>query len=138
MKPEHEIAVGSIGLIVAASNADGRHCEKETYRGAQLIMGRFDLSGLTTPFDERLSYMEKHGLEEMVEDSCKRIPASWAPTAFAVYCEVLLSDGFFSNSEKAVLKRIQSLLAVSGEDAMKIIDVLNILHKGQINQPLSF
>lgn len=137
MKQEQEIAIGIIGLIVAASNSDGQHCEKETYRGAQLIMDRFDLTGLTTPFDERLSFLETNGLEQLIRDSCKRIPKDWAATAFAVYCEVLLSDRLFSNSEKGKLALLQSLLAVPDVEVMKIIDVLNTLHKGQLMQPLS-
>lgn len=121
-------------ILVACAEADGEIDNAESTIVASQLMSNPFLNGRSV---ERLIQDAKYnigkagGCAEAVKAACDCIPNAVKKSLFIYASDIILADGFVSKSEEEVLDFLKKNLAISDDDARKIIEVL--LMKNKIN-----
>lgn len=128
-----EEAFASIMLAVVA--ADG-HISQEEAVGFNAVANRMKLfQGMDREqfgemIDRIVGFLKKRGVDFLLEKAGKSLSDDLRPTAFAVAADLAFADGSVEEEEKEIMEKIQGILKIPDELAIKIIEVLAIKNRG--------
>lgn len=123
------------GILLSAVACDG-HISDEEVHGLQTIAARMKLYEGMTPnkwarmMDRLLGILKRQGHDTLMEKATQALPSQLAETAFAAACDLVLADQGIEDEEKQYLSKLQGLLGVEREQAMKIFKVMVIKNRG--------
>jgi hypothetical protein len=80
--------------------------------------------------DRLLGILNRQGHDTLMEKSTQALPSQLAETAFAAACDLVLADQGIEDEEKQYLSKLQGLLGIEREQAMKIFKVMVIKNRG--------
>jgi hypothetical protein len=123
------------GILFCASACDNRIAEAEV---ADLfsITDRLKLfKGLTDDDWNAMVHhlgkrIERDGVEPLLDECVAVLPEDLRDCAFANACDLILADGLVEEEEKVFLELLQKKLAIDGDAAMGIVEVMMIKNKG--------
>ena len=126
-------AIAAICLVAIA--ADGYLSEQEG-REMDMLLSRMrlfksysnDMIGRMK--DSLLNQLKQYGPGRLVENAKAAMPSELAPTAFALAADLVLADGTVTSQEQAFLDDLYRILELSGEQALRIVEVMTIKNRG--------
>ncbi len=126
-------AIAAICLVAIA--ADGYLSEQEG-REMDMLLSRMrlfksysnDMIGRMK--DSLLNQLKQYGPGRLVENAKAAMPSELAPTAFALAADLVLADGTVTAQEQAFLDDLYRILELSGEQALRIVEVMTIKNRG--------
>ena len=126
-------AIAAICLVAIA--ADGYLSEREG-REMDMLLSRMrlfksysnDMIGRMK--DSLLNQLKQYGPGRLVENAKAAMPSELAPTAFALAADLVLADGTVTSQEQAFLDDLYRILELSGEQALRIVEVMTIKNRG--------
>jgi tellurite resistance protein len=128
-------AEGMAGIALCAIAADGVVTEEEA-AGLGTTLSRMKLYHGMSPrdinkmFEKVLKVARGQGVEVLMNQSAEAIKPALRPTAFAIATDLLFADGDVAPEERRYLEKIQKNLGVSDEQALKIVEVMQIKNLG--------
>jgi tellurite resistance protein len=124
-----------VAVSLASVAADGIITDEEA-RGLMVQLYRMKMfSGynnnqMSSIFNKLINIIKKQGIEALVTMSKDSLPEDMRACAFAVATDLALADGDVAEEEKKLLTKIQQVLGIPEEEAVKIIEVMMIKNKG--------
>jgi uncharacterized tellurite resistance protein B-like protein len=128
-----EEAFASILLVTVA--ADG-HISDEEAGTFNATISRMQLYRSVTGqqfsqmMDKLIGLLKKHGHQNLLQRAYETLPPDLRLTAFAVCTDLVFADGSVEQEEKETLEDIQSSLQIPEDQAMQIIEVIQIKNRG--------
>ncbi len=124
-----------VGILMCATACDRRIADAEA---ADLfsITDRMQLfKGLSDDdWDAMIQHLgnrlERSGLESTLDACAAALPEEMRDCAFANACDLILADGVVEEEEKEFLEMLQKKLAIDGDAAVGIVEVMMIKNKG--------
>ncbi len=119
-------------LILLAAAADGfvppeEHMEIRALARRSRVLKAIDASHLAQ-LNRTVSDRVKHRPEGLRE-ACEALPVDMRPSILAHCADVLLADGGLAPAEAEYLNRITAYLAVSEDEARRIVEVLLVKNR---------
>lgn len=122
-------------IMLATVAADGNISDEEV-DGFNAVINRMKLFQAQTAaehkamIDRLLGALNRNGATSLLEKGAEFIPAELRETAFAVAGDFVFADGSVEAEEMAVLEKLQAALKVPEQQALKILEVLEIKNRG--------
>ncbi len=126
-------AFASILLVTVA--ADG-HISDEEAQAFNTVINRMqlyhDVNGeqFSHMMDRLIGMLKKYGQDDLLRRAYKGLTPELRLTAFAVCTDLVFADGTVEDEEKETLEKLQRNLEISEEQALQIIDVIQIKNRG--------
>jgi uncharacterized tellurite resistance protein B-like protein len=126
-------AFAAILLVTVA--ADG-HVSDEEARSFNTVINRMqlyrDMPGdqFSRLMDKLIGLLKRHGHRELLSRAYKGLPEDLRLTAFAVCTDLVFADGTIQDEEKQTLEDIQSSLQIPEQQAIQIIEVIQVKNRG--------
>ncbi|ASC74203.1 hypothetical protein XM38_051780 [Halomicronema hongdechloris C2206] len=126
-------AFAAVCLVAIA--ADGYLSEQEG-RNMTVMLSRMQLfrtysnDVLHRTFDKLLAMLKRQGPGPLVNLAKASLPQNLRETAFAMATDLILSDGAVTEQEQAFLDDLHHILEISGDTALKIVQVMTIKNRG--------
>ena len=74
--------------------------------------------------------LRKEGADLLLESVKETLPSELRESAFAMCCDLTLSDGLMSLDEQTFLKQLHQLLEIPADTADRILSVMHIRNRG--------
>lgn len=122
-------------IMLATVAADG-HVSDEEVDGFNAVINRMKLFQMQSVsehkamIDKLLGMLKRSGATSLLEKGAGCLPAELRETAFAVAGDFVFADGNVEAGEMAVLEKLQAALQVPEQQALKILEVLEIKNRG--------
>lgn len=129
-KPE---AFASILLVTVAADGHVSDEEAELFNTVVNRMQLFrDINGqqYSQMMDKLIGLLKRHGHQNLLTRACAALPEDLRLTAFAVCTDLVFADGTVEADEKVLLENIQTTLQISDEQALQIVEVMQIKNRG--------
>ena len=126
---------GFAGVLLGASACDG-HIADEELQSLFTILGRMRLyqqvpeHKFRSMMDRLLGILKRGGPERLLEETLPAVPPELKETVFANACDIVLADGIVEPDEKEFLNDLMAKLAIAGDRALTIVQVMVIKNKG--------
>lgn len=116
-------------IVVGAFNAGGRAAPEEAVRVNEIfnstkLFRQSSAEPVKAVLDRVVQLFGMYGTEDTVALAGKALPVDLRAPAFAIAVDLVLADGEASDEERKFVDRLQGLLQIPDEDAMKIVDVI--------------
>lgn len=115
-------------IVAAAFNADGRVAPEEAIRVNEIFTAAKLFRSSPEPpkaiVNRVVELFAAHGTDAIVAMAARALPAPLRAPAFAVAVDLVLADGDATAEERTFVDRLQALLGIADDDAVKIVDVL--------------
>ena len=124
-----------LAVALTAVAADGVLTQEEAL-GLTNILSRMHTfekwtqKDLSKAMDKLGRVIKEGGVDTVLQAAAKPLPKELRPTAFAIAADLLLADGTVAETEKAYLGKLQGALGLKDDDALKIVEVLEIKNRG--------
>jgi hypothetical protein len=124
-----------VGILLCASACDG-HVADEEIRDLFTITGRMKLFGGMSEEQWDLmmnglgKILRRDGGEKLLDRCAAALPEELRDCVFANACDIILADGDVEDAEKKFLDTLQKKLAIDGDTALTIVEVLVIKNRG--------
>lgn len=126
---------GFAGVLLGASACDG-HISNEEVQGLFTNLGRMRMYQRYSPpqwdqlMNRLVGILKRRGVDDLLEESVKALPAELRKTAFANAVDIVLADGVVEDDERQFIDKLRSQLDIDGDEAVTIVKVLVIKNKG--------
>ncbi len=123
------------GILLCASACDG-HVADEEMRDLFTITARMKLfAGIAQPqWNSMITGLSKvlrrEGVDKMLDRCVAALPDELRDCVFANACDIVLADGDVESAEKEFLDMLQTKLAIDGDTALNIVEILVIKNRG--------
>lgn len=116
-------------IVIGACRADGRVSPEESVRLNELfnstrLFRQPSPEPVQAVLDRVIQLIDSHSADAVVALAAKALPAELHPPAFAIAADLVLADGQAGVEERAFVDRLQELLEISDEEAIRIVDVI--------------
>ena len=124
-----------VGILLCASACDG-HVADEEVRDLFTITGRMKLFGgmseeqWNSMMNGLCKHLRRDGGEKLLDRCVAALPDELRDCVFANACDIVLADGDVEDAEKEFLDGLQKKLAIDGDTALTIVEVLVIKNRG--------
>lgn len=122
-------------ILLMANAADGELAEEEkealsaTLKRMHLFKTRSSKQ-IEQLFNQSITIFNEHNSCDIFAAAKKALPAKLRETAFAAAADLVFSDGVITEEEGVFLGRMWKALAISDATGKKILDVMEIFHRG--------
>lgn len=122
-------------LVIAVAGIDG-HLADDEVRAANAIFNRMRLFApissdqFSAMIDRLVGYLKKHGSDWLLGKAVASLPAELKQTAFVTAVDLVFADGSVEKSEQAVIEKLQKMLGVSDDLALKAVEIIEIKNRG--------
>ncbi len=122
-------------IMLATVAADGNISDEEV-DGFNAVINRMKLFQAQTAaehkamIDRLFGSLNRNGATSLLEKGAGFLPAELRETAFAVAGDFVFADGSVEAEEMAVIEKLQAALQVPEQQALKILEVLEIKNRG--------
>lgn len=122
-------------ILLMANAADGELAEEEkealsaTLKRMQLFKSR-SAKQREQLFNQSITIFNEHNSCDIFAAAKKALPPKLRETAFAAAADLVFSDGVITEEEGVFLGRMWKALAISDATGKKILDVMEIFHRG--------
>lgn len=122
-------------IMLATVAADG-HISDEEVDGFNAVVNRMKLFQVQSVaehkamMDKLLGLLKRNDASFLLSKGAEFLPAELRETAFAVAGDFVFADGSVEKEEMAVLEKLQATLGVAEQQALKILEVLEIKNRG--------
>jgi tellurite resistance protein len=129
------VAEAFAAICLVAIAADGYLSEQENLEMRMLLSRMKLFKNYSSDMLERmkdglLNQLKQHGPGTLVEAAKSVLPPELAPTAFAIATDLVLADGTVTTQEQAFLDDLYRILELSGDLALKIVEVITLKNQG--------
>lgn len=124
-----------IALMTIVLRIDGQVTDSETNLFAKFTVGKTFFDGFDTIFyfKESLDIFSKQGIIPILNGCIPYISKENAPTLFCLLVDLALADGHLFDTEEQLLIDIKNRLGIDDDVAEKIISVLELRAKYDID-----
>ncbi len=122
-------------VMLATVAADG-HISDEEVDGFNAVVNRMKLFQVQSAsehkamIDKLFGLLKRNDASFLLQKGAESLPAELRETAFAVAGDFVFADGSVEAEEMATLEKLQATLGVAEQQALKILEVLEIKNRG--------
>lgn len=122
-------------IMLATVAADGDISDEEV-DGFNAVINRMKLFQMQSGaehkkmIDKLMGLLNRHDASFLLQKGAEFLPSELRETAFAVAGDFVFADGSVEAEEMAVLEKLQIALGVAEQQALKILEVLEIKNRG--------
>ncbi|WP_017318435.1 tellurite resistance TerB family protein [Mastigocladopsis repens] len=122
-------------MTLAATASDGYLSEGQA-RGISSALSRMKLfrsysnDVMNRMFDKLLIILRRQGIDALFNLAKESLPYELREAAFAVATDLVLADGILTQEEQDFLTDLYQALGISGDIAIKIVQVMLIKNRG--------
>lgn len=130
-----ELEEAFLVILLLANDADGEVAPEER-QALALTLERMNLFKYLTPeeieemFEITSNIFEQYSLDTIFDAAKNALPMELRETAFAAATDLVFADGIVTEEEGKFLGQLWGDLEISDEIAQKIIEVMEIMHRG--------
>jgi len=123
------------GILLGASACDGHIAEEEvqslfTNLGRMKMYQRYSQPQWSQLMNRLLGVLKRKGVDELLSEAVKAVPAELKATVFANAVDIVLADGVVEDDEKEFIDKLQMKLDIGNDEAMNIVQVMVVKNKG--------
>ena len=133
--PKNELEAW-MGIFYACISADDDVDDSELEALVELISKKEKFSSIDdlVPLYKRAANAKSTlGGDDLIKACCPVIDIEYKPTIFSMAVELVFADGTVESEEEQVIELIAKELGIAPDLATKIIDVIIIKNKGNVN-----
>ncbi|MEX2215221.1 MAG: tellurite resistance TerB family protein [Phycisphaeraceae bacterium] len=126
---------GFAGILLGASACDGHIADEEvqslfTNLGRMKMYQRYSQAQWSQLMNRLLGVLKRKGVDELLTEAVKAVPAELRETVFANAVDIVLADGVVEDDEKEFIDKLQMQLDIGNDEAMNIVQVMVVKNKG--------
>jgi hypothetical protein len=126
-------AYAAITLLAIASNGYLANEELDaitSHLSRMHLFHHFRPDTMQRMYAKLFDIMRKDGADVLLESAKETLPIELRESAFAMCCDLTLSDGVMAKDEQTFLQQLHQVLDISSETADRILSVMAIRNRG--------
>lgn len=132
---ELELEEAFLVILLLANEADGEVAPEETQALAVALERMHIFKSLSNDqiedlFEQTVDIFNQYSSQTIFAAAKKALPIELRETAFAAATDLVFSDGVITEEEENFLGNLWGSLDISDEIGQKILEVMEILHRG--------
>lgn len=122
-------------VLLTAVAADGQISDEErdlfvsTSNRMKLLKDQ-TAAQFNSMMDKLFLILKREGSQALLEKAKSAVPSELRETAFALAADIVFADGSVEPEEMAIVEAIQQGMGIADEQALKIVEVLQIKNRG--------